>query len=71
MSENDEKIFNIIYTVLCILIMMPGFVALSMALSNGAMKWAIFIITELCTYLLLRWSYKIYDVAHEAYEDSL
>ena len=70
MSE-DEKIFNIIYTVLCIFIMMPGLVALSMVLTNGATRWAIFIITELCTYLLLKWSYKLYDVAHEAYKDTL
>lgn len=71
MSEKDEKHFNIYYAIWNAIIMAPGLVALLMILTNGTMKWVIFAITELCTYLMLRLSYILYDEIREANRDTL
>lgn len=71
MSEKDEKHFNIYYAIWSAIIMAPGLVALLMILTNGTMKWVIFAITELCTYLILRLSYILYDEIREANRDTL
>lgn len=71
MSEKYEKKFNIYYVIWIAIIMAPGLVALLMILTNGTMKWVIFAITELCTYLMLRLSYILYDEIREANRDTL
>lgn len=71
MSEKYDKKFNIYYAIWIAIIMTPGLVALLMILTNGTMKWVIFAITELCTYLMLRLSYILYDEIREANRDTL
>lgn len=70
MSEKYEKKFNIYYAIWIAIIMTPGLVALLMILTNGTMKWVIFAITELCTYLMLRLSCILYDEIREANRDT-
>lgn len=71
MSEKYEKKFNIYYALWTAFIIAPGLVALLMILTNGTMKWVIFAITELCTYLMLRLSCILYDEIREANRDTL
>lgn len=71
MSKKDEKEFNIYYVLWTAFIIAPGLVALLMILTNGTMKWVIFAITELCTYLMLRLSCILYDEIREANRDTL
>lgn len=71
MSEKYEKKFNIYYAIWIAIIMAPGLVALLMILTNGTMKWVIFAITELCTYLMLKLSYILYDEIRETNRDKL
>lgn len=71
MSEKYEKKFYIYYAIWIAIIMAPGLVALLMILTNGTMKWVIFAITELCTYLMLKLSCILYDEIREANRDIL